>query len=419
MEIMAVFERLGIALGLGLLVGLQRERVNTRIGGLRTFPLVTVFGTVCGLLAMTLGGWVVAGGIAATAAIVILANAMKPEGADIGMTTEVSVLLMFGVGAYLAQGYIPVAVALGGGTAVLLQFKSEIHGIADRLSDREVTAIMRFALISLVILPVLPNQTYGPYDVLNPRGIWLLVVLIVGISLAGYIAYKFFGEQAGMVLGGVLGGLISSTATTVSYSKRTAGQPGTGLAAGVVVVIASTIVYPRVLVEIGAVSPGLLPLALMPLLAQMAVLAVIAGIMWYASTRDSGEMPQQENPTELKAAFIFAGIYAVVLFVVAAVRDYFGAKGLYVVAAISGLTDVDAITLSTAHLVSAAQLAPDDAWRIITVAVISNLVFKAGVVAVLGSRKLLIWVATAFGITIAASLAIVFLWPKDAVALPF
>lgn len=410
MEIAEVFQRLGVALGLGLLVGLQREQAQSRVGGLRTFPLITVFGILCGFLAQGAGGWVIAAGVAAIATIAVIAN-LPGHPLSGGMTTEVSLLVMFGVGAYLATGAIPVAVAIGGGTAVLLHFKATMHKLAERLDERELTALMRFALLALVILPALPNETYGPYGVFNPRKIWLLVVLIVGISLAGYIVYKFFGEQAGMLLGGVLGGLISSTATTVSYSKLAALSPGASAASAIVIAIASTVVYARVLVEIAAVAPGMVRAAAGPMGIQMGVLGVLALGLWFWSKHAAQKMPEQENPAELKSAIAFGALFAFVLFVSAAVRDRFGTSGLYVVAGISGLTDVDAITLSTAQLVTDGRLDSAEAWRIITVAVISNLVFKVGTVGLLGNRRLLMIVGTIFAITAAAGAALIFLWP--------
>jgi uncharacterized membrane protein (DUF4010 family) len=184
--------RLAIALGLGLLVGLQRERTESSIAGLRTFALVTVLGGLTGLLAQDFGGWVLAGALLALAAMVVVGNVAKlrDEVRDPGITTEVAVLLMFGVGAYLTQGPVEVGIVLGGTVAVLLHAKARLHGFVDRLGDQDVTAIMQFVLLTLVILPVLPNETYGPFDVLNPRHIWLMVVLIVGITLGGYLAYR-------------------------------------------------------------------------------------------------------------------------------------------------------------------------------------------------------------------------------------
>ena len=410
MDIPSLFQQLGIALGLGLLVGLQRESAASSLAGVRTFPLVTVLGTICGLLSQAFGGWILAAGIIALTVIIYVGKIieMSKGHPDPGITTEVAALLMFAVGAYLIVGDRAVAIAIGGGAAVLLHFKGELHGIVAKLGANDLKAVMQFALISLVILPVLPNRTYGPFDVLNPRNIWWMVVLIVGINLGGYIAYKFLGQRAGITLGGVLGGLISSTATTVSYAKRAAAAPGAIGPAAIVIMIASTVVFARLLLEIATVAPAFLPTAAPWLTALLLLSAVSSFALWFRSDKNHEEMPEQENPSELKSALVFGLIYAVVLFVVAAVKELYGSRGLYAVAALSGLTDVDAITLSTAQLVNAGRLNADDGWKLIVVAAISNLIFKAGAVAALGRRKLFVRILPAYGIVIVAGLLMLF-----------
>jgi uncharacterized membrane protein (DUF4010 family) len=404
MGISLLLQQLGIALGLGLLVGLQRESAASTLAGVRTFPLVTVLGTVCGLLSQAFGGWVLAAGIIALTVIVYVGKIieMSKGHADTGITTEVALLLMFAVGAYLVVGDRAAAIAIGGGAAVLLHFKGELHGAVARLGAGDLKAVMQFALISLVILPVLPNQTYGPFAVLNPRNIWWMVVLIVGINLGGYIAYKFLGQRAGIVLGGIFGGMVSSTATTVSSAKRAAAAPGAIGPAAIVIMIASTVVFARLLLEIATVAPAFLPIAAPWLIALLVLSAVGSFALWLRSGKDHDEMPEQENPSELKSALLFGLIYAVVLFVVAAVKELYGNRGLYVVAALSGLTDVDAITLSTAQLVNAGRLSTDDGWRLVVVAAISNLIFKVGAVAALGRRRLFLRILPAYGVVIVA-----------------
>ena len=413
MDIAATFQQLGIALGLGLLIGLQRERAESRLAGLRTFPLIAILGTVTATLAQSFGGWVMAAGFVMLAGLIFVGkmSEMHASEVDPGLTTEIAMLLMFAVGAYLVVGATAVAVAIGGGMAVLLQFKVQLHGVVARLSDEDLKAIMQFALISLVILPVLPDRTYGPYDVLNPRQVWWMVVLIVGISLGGYIVYKFFGQNAGIVLGGILGGLISSTATTVSYARRTASAPDASRLAAVIIMIASTIVFARLVIEVAFVAPGFVRAAAPPIAVMFGLLAGLASVLWFQGRKERNEMPAQENPSELKAALLFGLIYAIVLFAVAAARDLFGDKGLYAVAGISGLTDVDAITLSTSHLVHAGKLDASHGWRVILVATMSNLVFKALAIAVLGSRVLLAKVAQLYGLALAAGVMLLIFWP--------
>ena len=256
-----LFGQIGISLLLGLLIGLQRQRAESAIGGIRTFPLIAAFGTYAAGSRKNYGGWIIAAGLLAVAALLLVSNFMMARGgnADAGQTTEIAALLLFGVGAYLVVGELAVAVALGGVIAVLLHYKDPLHAFAKRIGEQDVTAIMQFVLISLVVLPVLPNRTFGPYDTLNPFQIWLMVVLIVGISLVGYVGYKLLGARQGALLGGVIGGLVSSTATTVSFARRAAATPASAGLAALVIMVASGVVYGRVMTEVSVIAPA--PLA--------------------------------------------------------------------------------------------------------------------------------------------------------------
>mgnify|MGYP000732632035 CR=1 FL=1 len=246
------------------------------------------------------------------------------------------------------------AIVAAGGLAALLHWKAPLHGFAERIGADEFAALMRLVLIGLVVLPALPNRAYGPYAVLNPFEIWLMVVLIVGISMGGYVAFKLFGPRTGAVAAGVLGGLISSTATTVSYARRSAETPRRSTAAALVVVLASAIVFGRVLVEIAVVAPGVLRVTAGPLGAMLGVMLLIGGGLYlFGIEAKDLEVEDQEPPSELKSAVVFGLLYAVVLLAVAFAEDELGRRGLYAVAAISGLTDLDAITLSTANLMQA------------------------------------------------------------------
>jgi uncharacterized membrane protein (DUF4010 family) len=273
---------------------------------------------------------------------------------------------------------------------------------------------MQFVLITLVILPILPNENYGPYKVLNPHKIWLMVVLIVGISVIGYIIYKFFGQQAGTLAGGVLGGLISSTATTVSFSRRSKESPEASGMAALIIMVASTIVFVRLLIIIGAVAPGFLRAAAGPLGTLLAVMAVVSFVYWRMSEGGNAKLPPQGNPSELRAALIFAALYALILLAVSAAKARYGNQGLYLVSILSGLTDMDAITLSIGGMAQREEIASGVAWRLVIVAALSNLVFKAGAVAFLGSRALLARISVLFGISMAAGVALILLWPGSA-----
>lgn len=416
MELQRTFYLLGIALGLGLLVGLQRERSSAaRLAGFRTFPIITVFGTVCALLAQQFGGWVLAAGFLAISAVAFTGcqAKMKLGEPEPSLITEMSILLMYAVGAYLTVGPTAVAVTIGGGVAVLLYLKPQLHGLATKIGEADFRAVMQFVLISLVILPVLPNQAYGPYEVLNPHRIWLFVVFIVAISLAGYVAYKFFGQSAGAMISGVLGGLISSTATTVSYARRTRAIVNSENLAAFVILVASTILYCRVLVILAAIVPPSLRVVAPPLGAMLGALAVLCVALWLKERHDPVQMPAQTNPTELKPAILFGLLFAVVLLATAAGKAHFGQGGLYAVAALSGLTDVDAITLSTAEMIRDGRLDADTAWRLILLASMSNLVFKGMTVAALGTRRLLARIAVLFAVVLAIGVSILVFWPRS------
>ncbi len=408
METLPVFQDLGISLLLGLLVGIQREHADAPLGGVRTFPLVTVFGTMCALMAEAWGGWIVVAGLLCVMVVTTGRVSSQPtEEPRRGLTTAVALLLMFAVGAYLVAGSWSVAIAVGGAVAVLLQLKLELHGIVKQLSESDLRAIMQFVLISFIVLPVLPNQTFGWYDVLNPREIWLMVVLVVGISLGGYIVWRFFGQDAGIVLGGMLGGTISSTATTVSFARRSRGVPGSAAAAATVIMISTAVSLIRVIVEMAVVGREFLRQSLLPMSILTGTALLLSVVSWFLTRRERERIPKQENPTELRSALVFGGLYAVILLAVAATREHFQQHGLYLVAVLSGLTDMDAITLSTSRLVTAGRLSPETGWRLIMVGALANLAFKAGIVAVLGHPRLLWRTAILFSIVAVAGLLLI------------
>jgi len=414
MELAATFQQLAIALGLGLLVGLQRERTHARLAGVRTFPLITLLGTLSALLALTFDFWILAVALVGLIVLVVVGNlpANRPKEPDPGLTSEAAMLVMFLVGAFLAVRQTAMALAVSGTVALLLHWKPEMHRMASRIGEKDFKAIMQFVLIALVILPVLPNQFYGPYQVLNPFKIWLMVVFIVGISLGGYIIYKVVGSSAGTVASGILGGLISSTATTVSYSRRSKSTPRSAGVAAFVIMAASAVVFARVLVLIGATAPGFFRTAALPFAAMFVCVGVLALKTWFGARTASEPMQDHENPTELKPAILFAALFAMVLVGVAAAKEYLGQSGLYAVAVLSGLTDMDAITLSVTQLVNSNTLPAETGWRLVLVASMANLVFKAGIVVVIGDRKLARQIAILFGVIFLAGVAILTLWPN-------
>ncbi len=413
MDFLPIIKHLGIALALGLLVGLQRERVESQLAGIRTFPLVTVLGTLCALLAQVMGGWILAAGFVGLAGLIVSANFVRIKAGehDPGLTTETAMLVMYGLGAYIVVGQASVVIALGGCVAVLLYLKPQLHRFAARIGERDFKAIMQFVIITMVILPVLPNESYGPYNVLNPFRIWLMVALVVGISLGGYIAYKFFGQRTGAVASGVLGGLISSTATTFSYARSSRKAPASVAMALFVIMAASGIVFVRVLVLIGTSAPAFLTVALYPMLLMLGLFVILSYLAWRKTSTDKSIMPAHGNPSEIRAALFIGLLYAVLLLAVAAAKEHLGQGGLYGVAIGSGLTDMDAITLSISQMVGSHRIEATMGWRLILTAAIFNLVFKAGVVFFLGARSLFWQVVLYFGVGLAGGWLLILFWP--------
>ena len=420
---MQAYQALAVSLGLGLLVGLQREWKDSGIAGIRTFPLLTLLGTSSSLIADGGTAWVTAGGLLAVAGLMITANLAKlrSDGDDYsaGMTTEAAALLMFGVGAVAGKGMIGPAIVIAGVVAVLLHWKQPLHQFVDRIGEKDLSGLIQLTLIALVILPILPDRAYDAYEVLNPYRVWLMVVLIVGISMAAYVAYRILGARVGAVLGGVLGGLISSTATTVSYARQSRNDPDATDMAALVILIASTIVNVRVLMEIGAVAPTLLATAILPFSAVLTLMIVECLVLFIPLRRQETKAPEHDNPAQIKPALIFGLLYAVILFAVAAAKERFGNEALYAIAMISGLTDVDAITLSTSKLFRDGRMEAATAWRVILVATMSNLVFKTCAVGFLGSRRLLWKVSLLFGIAFASGVLLLMFWPDLAVPIPW
>jgi uncharacterized membrane protein (DUF4010 family) len=413
MEPLDTFVTLGISLGLGLLVGMQRERVDAPLAGVRTFPLITVFGTLCAMLAGSFGPWTVAAGLVGIAVLTGVGNILflKQGRPDTGITTEIAILVMYAVGAYLVLGNRSVAVALGAGVTVLLHAKPLMHGLVDRMGEDDMRSMMQFVLISLVILPVLPDRTFGPFGVLNLRDIWWMVVLVVGISLGGYVALKLLKGRAGIALAGLIGGLVSSTATTVSAARGTSGSAASVAAGTLIILLASTVVFVRVLVEVFAVAPRIAGAVAPPIAILFLTSVALCLVPWRHSKRERTESPALSNPTALRPALVFGALYAVVLVGVEAARHQLGAGGVYAAAALSGLTDMDAITLSSARLGARGALPTEVVWRSIVIAALSNLAFKAGAVAFLGGPALGRRVAALFAVVMLVGLALLGLWP--------
>jgi uncharacterized membrane protein (DUF4010 family) len=388
------------SLAIGLLIGLERERNPSARAGLRTFALVAMFGTLSALLSGKLDTpWLLIAGLLAVAGMIIAAYHNKPvEEGDPGTTTVIALLLCYGLGAMIWFGLAKLAVMLAIAVTALLYFKPELRGMSQRLTRSDLVAVLQFSVLTFIVLPILPDQSYGPYGAFNPHQAWLMVVLISGISLAGYTALHVVGTRYGAPLLGFLGGLVSSTATTLLYAKNSKNNPAMSQLAAAIIVIASMVVLLRLLVLSAVVSYDALS-SLLPVLVSGFVFGLAVALYNWRKTINATRLniPETANPAELRTALGFGLLYVIVLLGAAWMQDFAGSRGLYAVALVSGLTDVDAITLSSLRLFNLGQLSQHQAVTSITLAFIANLAFKFGMVIFIGGKKLARHVAAGFG----------------------
>ena len=349
------FLNLATALGVGLLIGTERSWSGREspgqelVAGIRTFGLAGLFGGLAAVSVTHLGAfaWVamfIVLGLLVIAGYLIDAR----RSGDHGMTTEVALLLTFLLGSLAIAESRQLAAACAIVVALLLSLKTRLHQALKRLSEAELGGALKMLFISVVLLPALPNQGYGPWQALNPYTTWMMVVLIAGIGFAAYVAIRAFGARHGLLVTALLGGIVSSTAMTITLARLNAPQLRAALAAGLLAT--SALMFPRVLLEVGIVNPALLPGLSLPLAAAGAIYA--AGALFYylraASAADSDAEPLLKNPFELGPALRFAALLVLILLLVEGARRWFGDAGIYLVSLLAGLTDVDAITLSLA-----------------------------------------------------------------------
>ena len=411
----------GIVLLIGALVGVDRERRKAReqadqIGGLRTFILLAEAGGVAAWLALRLDSlWIFAAAALVAGALIIAGYFASTQArhSAVGQTTEVAALVVFFLGGLVIFGFRDLAVILAIVTSAVLAYKHPLHGLALNLSEDDVYAGLKLLIATFIVLPILPNEPLDPWGALNPYKMWWLVILISGLSLAGYVAARWLGSQHGVAVTGLFGGLASSTAVTLSFARRSsdtsapAGFPA-ALAAGLL--LSWVVMFGRIAVEVAVVHRPLLPLIAGPLAAMGIAAALVAGFYYWRSRRTaagpSDNVPLK-NPFSLTSAARFAALFSAVELAVKLVQTYWPGQGFYAVAALAGLTDVDAITLSMAQFAKDGG-SPQVAAASIAVAALTNTLVKLGLVATLGAAGLRWRVAVATLLILISGAALVY-----------
>ena len=418
-ELLKVALNFATAILLGALIGIEREKRKEEehevrgIAGLRTFTLIALFGAAAGWLSHeTSSPWVLAGGLLIVGAFVVAGYvvAARTDPESTGLTTEIAAVVVFLLGAMVMLGFSALAVGLGVVTAAVLAYKRPLHGFVDKLGWDDVYAGLTLLIASFIALPLLPDQPIDPWGALNPYKLWLLVILISSLSLVGYVLTRLLGPARGTALTGLAGGLVSSTAVTLSFAQEGRDRPKKSAALICGILLAWAVMFVRVIVLVAVVNRALLPQVLAPFLVMAVVAGAFAAFLYYRGGGLDGGAGKKgvtvQNPFSLTAAAKFAALFAVVLLAVKIVQEHFPPSGLYAVAAIAGLTDVDAITLSMSEFAISGEARV--AVIAIVIAALSNTIVKCGLAFAIAGREFGRPLLIATIVTLAAGLGTAF-----------
>ena len=402
-----------LALALGALIGLEREYARYRkhahdYAGIRTFPLIALFGALSAFLGEIVNPLILVVGILLMGALIILSYFVLSSGNKKfhGATSEVAGFLTFFIGVLSYFGEIQLAVLLTVIITIILYSRTMLHQFAQHLKKEEMRSTLLFAVIAFVILPFLPNQGYGPHQLFNPYLTWLMVVFISGISFVGYILMKWFGER-GIQFAGLLGGLASSTAVTLSFTEKSNQQSALYKTLALGVILANGMMFGRVLLEVFALNRILFIQLLLPMIILMLVTGTFSYLMW-KKVKNVTEKIELKSPFTLKPAIKFAAIFAVVLAFLKLAEAYLSSQGVYLVSFLSGLADADAITLSLAQI-AGKSISYETARNGIITGVLANIALKGGLTLFLGEKKFAWTVVSFFLVLIIIGIGLMFL----------
>lgn len=383
-----------IALALGALIGLEREYARYKkrghaFAGIRTFPLICLFGAVSAYLADLISVWILIASILLMGSLILVAYFFlnKRNAQHVGVTSEIAAFLTFLIGVLCYYQQINLAVSLSVIITIILYTRSMLHHFAENIQKRELADSLKFALIALVILPLLPNKEYGPFGLFNPSMIWLLVVLVSAIGFVGYILMKWLGER-GLVFAGMLGGLASSTAVTQQFAQRSAHEGKISYALALAIIFATVFMFIRLMIEIALVNSSMMAVLLLPLGALLLLSCIFALLLWRMThkSRQGSHTLEIDSPLTLTQALKFTLLLVFIFSLVKLSNIYLHTEGMYLLSFLSGLANVDAIAISLSQLAKE-DLLMQTAGRGIMLAVVSNTLMKAGIVYMVASPK--------------------------------
>lgn len=390
-EVYTIWSNLGIAILIGLLIGLEREYSKSAkvkfFAGVRTYPLISIFGFLSAMIAslteMYLYG-VFFAGFGLVLGIAFYFASMK---GDIGATSEIASILTFMIGSLVFWDFLQISAALAVVLVLFLTLKEKLHSFVGKISEEDIGAALKFAVIAIIILPLLPDKTYDPLDVLNPRKIWYMVVLIAGLSFIGYILFKVVGTGKGVRLLAILGGLVSSTAAALSFTQKSKETPELSKSFAAAIILASSIMIPRIFIIIFILNQKLALYLLAPLTILFLINIGISLVLWRNSNKSDDGQIKIKNPFKLSIAIKFGLIFGAILFISKAAQVYMGNSGIYLTSLLAGLADVDAIALSITSL-TRSGLSINMAASSILIAFLANSFVKTFISLTMGSSEL-------------------------------
>jgi uncharacterized membrane protein (DUF4010 family) len=413
-----LFYRFGIALAIGFLVGLQREFSYRKAqapasAGVRTFSLLSLSGCAAAFVAETARSpALLAVFFGVVGALVVASYLATTRSGDVGSTTEVAELITVLNGALCYWGMLQLAAAIGVATTVVLSAKLPLQKLVEKLTTEDLVATLKFGVVTAIVLPVLPREPLGPppFDVLVPYDLWRMVVLISAIGFVGYVLIQIVGPKRGIGLTGILGGLVSSTALTLSFAQKSREDDRLGKPFALAIVVAWTMMFARILAAVAVINRDLLDALWLPLSATGAAGAAYGAWLHFSDRASPETEIQFSNPFEVGPALRFGLLYAVVLLVSRAAQLEFGDRGVLLSALVAGVADVDAITLSLSELSRTSQgLGLEAAASGVMVAAMANTALKGGIVLVTASSSLRRRVWPAVVVVLGCGLAFTFL----------
>ncbi len=404
------FLRLLVTLGIGLLTGIEREHSAIKdnahmFAGVRTFTLVTLLGFLAGILSALMGFGVIYLSFTGVLIIVMISYYVSSSSGELGSTTEFTLIISFLLGLLTFLGHIQISLIISIIMVTLLSLKMQMKTIVGKITQDEIYAVLKFVILVALVLPFLPDKTIDPYNVFNPRDIMLVIILTSGLNFGGYLLTKILGARRGILLTGIAGGLVSSTAVSWVFSKKSKENPELSKNFAAAILLASTIMPLRVILLIYIFNKSLLSVLIIPLVALSIIGLIYAVIL---AKKNSGYLTEDgikaENPLDFIEALKFGALFTIIIFFVHFAIQYLGSGGVLLASAVSALTDVDAITISLSKLTET-NLTPAIIKNAILLAVLSNSLVKLFITLIFGTRELKKFTAIGFGLMVLAGIA--------------